>query len=90
MSCNAGGSSALSASIIFLRIAAVLASAISLRPTEAKNSLSWIFMRSQGGFPTTQVNPPCQPVVDSAPEVSESGTVKMPGNSRCQWKKRYC
>ena len=34
----------------------------------------------------TQENPPLQPVFGSSPP---SPTVKMPGNSRCQWKNRY-
>ena len=35
---------------------------MSARPRLPKNSFSWILTRSHGGLPTTQENPPVQPV----------------------------
>ncbi len=55
----------------------------------AKNSCSWSLTRSHGGLPTTASNPPAQPVPGWTP-VPVSGTANTSGNSRCQWKKRYC
>src|SRR3984885_11317476 len=73
--------------IIFLRIAAFEAIAIS-GARDAKNSLSCSFTRSQGGLPITQEKPSDQPVFGSM-SAELLPTRKIWGNSTCQWKKRY-
>ncbi len=62
--------------------------------TTLKYFLSSKSTLSQGGLPTTHENPPAHPVTGStAPGSADaspsSGTRKISGNSRCQWKKAY-
>ncbi len=82
---NSSGLSSESALMAFLRKLAVFASAM-LLSREAKNSLSLICSVSHGGLPSIAEKPPVQPV--AVLEGPSSGTSKMLGNSRCQWKSR--
>ena len=56
--------------------------------TTLKYFLSSNSTLSHGGLASTHENPPDQPVSGSACGLSSS-TWKIPGNSRCQWKKLY-
>src|SRR5690606_16036586 len=83
-----------SQSVIRLRMAAPVNSAME-GSTTLKYFLSSNSERSHGGLPTTHENPPAHPAAGSTAPLSEdalpsSGTAKMFGNSRCQWKKAYC